>query len=65
MKSSENFEFTLPAFQGGFGFPICDPNAVPQLSQLEDTVYRDTYGNDSIANLKLSSQHLNLIHNIN
>jgi hypothetical protein len=55
----------LPAFQGGFGFPICDFNAVPQLSQLEDTIYRDTYGNDSIANLKLSSQHLNLIKNIN
>lgn len=60
----ENF-ITLPAFQGGFGKPIYNFNSVPQLGQLEQTVYTNMYGDDSIANLKLSTQHLNLIKNIN
>lgn len=56
---------SLPAYQGGFGTPIDNINAVPQLREIEKTLYCGRYGNDSIGNLKLTSQHSNLIKNIN
>lgn len=55
----------LPAYQGGFGTPIDNINDVPQLQQMEQVGLCDQLGDDSIGNLKLTSQHLNLIKNIN
>lgn len=61
----ELYKVSLPMEQGGFGTPILNFNDVPQLEQMQQAVYSGTYGNDSVANLKLTSQHLNLIKNIN
>lgn len=55
----------LPAYQGGFGTPIDNIDHVPQLQQMEQVGLCNQLGDDSIANLKLTSQHLNLIKNIN
>jgi hypothetical protein len=73
ISEEENYDFparmykpitSLPAYQGGFGEPIDNINDVPQLAQMQQAVYQGTWGDDSVANLKLTSQHTNLIRNM-
>lgn len=54
----------LPTDLGGFGSPVRGLNDPQQLEMLENAVWCDTYGDDSIANIKQSALHLTKINNI-
>ena len=55
---------SLPADMGGLGTPIEDVNQVPQLNAIQQAFNTHTYDSDSIANLKLGTQHTNWINNM-